>query len=98
LTEELGVGRVRVRVPYWAQILAARLAEAAARLTGKPPVLTRDIVRAGRDHFWIYDGSKIRRELGFRPRSTMRDSVHRAVTATGPKAGPKHGHDKGRAR
>ncbi len=85
LTEELGVGRIRVRVPHGPQILAAWFAEAAARLTGKPPALTRDIVRAGRDHFWIYDGSKIERELGFRARSTMRDSVRRAVEEAGPK-------------
>ena len=89
LAEELGVGRFRIRVPHGAQILAARFAEAVARLTGKPPALTRDIVRAGRDHFWIYDGSKIERELGFRPRSTMRDSVRRSVVEAGPKAGSR---------
>ncbi len=89
LAEELGVGRTRVLIPHGAQILAARIAEAAARLTGKPPALTRDIVRAGRGHFWIYDGSKIERELGFRPRSTMRDSVRRAVLGAGANGGPK---------
>jgi len=86
LAEELGVGRFRVRVPFGMQILAAGLSESAARLTGRPPALTREIVRAGREHFWLYDGSKICRELGFRPRSTMRDSVRRAVqeSAKGP--------------
>jgi dihydroflavonol-4-reductase len=79
LAEELGLGRFRVRVPPGVQLAAAILAEAGARLTGKPPALTRDIVRAARDHFWLYDGSKIERELGFRPRFTMRDSVRRAV-------------------
>jgi nucleoside-diphosphate-sugar epimerase len=83
LAEELGVGRFRVRIPYGAQVLAARLAESAARLTRRPPALTLDIVRAGHDHFWIYDGSKIGRELGFRPRFTMRDSVRRTVEACG---------------
>jgi len=97
LTEELGVGRFRVPVPPAAQILAALLAEGAARLTGKSPALTRDMVRAGRDHFWIYDGSKIRRELGFEPRSTMRDSVRGAIREAGPQAGPKHGRDGAKA-
>ncbi len=81
LAEELGLGRLRVRVPRGAQAAAAALAEAAARLTGKPPVLTRDIVRAARDRFWIYDGSRIERELEFRARRTMRDSVRGAVAA-----------------
>ena len=81
LAEELGVGRIKLRVPFGVQVLAARLSEASSRLRGRPPALTRDIVRAGRDDFWIYDGSKICRELGFRPRSTMRDSARRAVRA-----------------
>jgi 2-alkyl-3-oxoalkanoate reductase len=79
--EELGVGRLRLRVPYGAQVAVAALAESAARLTGRPPALTREIVRAGREYFWIYDGSKLVRELGFRPRFAMRDSVRRAVEA-----------------
>jgi nucleoside-diphosphate-sugar epimerase len=79
LAGELGVGRFRIRVPSGVQLAAGTLAEAAARLTGKPPALTRDIVRAGRDHFWLYDGSRIERELGFRARFTMRDSIRRTV-------------------
>jgi len=79
LAEELGLGRFRILVPAAVQFAAASLAEAASRLTGKPPALTRDIVRAGRDHFWIYDGSRIERDLGFKARFKMRDSVRRAV-------------------
>lgn len=83
IAEELGVRGFRVRVPFAVQLLAARLAESAARRTRRPPRLTREIVRAGRDHFWIYDGSKIERELGFRPRYGMRESVRRTVEALG---------------
>lgn len=81
LAEELGARGPRARVPFRAQLLAAGLAELVARRTGRPPRLTREIVRAGRDHFWIYDGSRIERELGFRPRYGLRDSVRRAVQA-----------------
>jgi nucleoside-diphosphate-sugar epimerase len=76
---ELGVKRFMIKIPFAVQMLAARLAETAARLGRKAPLLTREIVRAARDHFWIYDGSKIGRELGFRPRYDMRGSVRRAV-------------------
>jgi nucleoside-diphosphate-sugar epimerase len=79
LAEELGVRGPKLRVPFRVQLLAARLAEAEARRTGRPPRLTRAIVRAGREGFWIYDGSRIERELGFRPRFGMRDSVRRTV-------------------
>jgi nucleoside-diphosphate-sugar epimerase len=82
LAEELGVGRFRIGVPFGIQIAAAGLAEAFSRATGRPPRLTREIVRAGHDRFWLYDGSKIGRDLGFRPRYGMRDSVRRAVEAS----------------
>jgi nucleoside-diphosphate-sugar epimerase len=79
VTEEFGIKRFTVTVPFAAQMLAAWLAETGARLGRKPPLLTREIVRAARDHFWIYDGSKIERELGFHPRYGLRESVRRAV-------------------
>lgn len=79
IAEELGIKRFMIKVPFGIQILAARLAETAARLGRKPPLLTREIVRAARDHFWICDGSKIERELGFHPRYGLRESVRRAV-------------------
>jgi hypothetical protein len=81
IAEELGVRRFKLRIPLGAQIPAAQLAEAAARLAGRPPLLTREIVRAGRDYSWVHDGSKIGREFGFRPRYGMRESVRRAVHA-----------------
>ncbi len=79
VAEELGAKRFMVKVPFAVQLLAARLAETAARLGRRPPLLTREIVRAARDYFWIYDGSKIERELGFHPRYGLRESVRRAV-------------------
>lgn len=82
LALELGIGRFRIGIPFGAQLAAAGLAEAFSRATGRPPLLTREIVRAGHDRFWLYDGSKIGRDLGFRPRYGMRDSVRRAVEAS----------------
>jgi nucleoside-diphosphate-sugar epimerase len=93
VAEELGVKRFTVKVPFAVQMLAARLAETAARLGRRPPLLTREIVRAARDHFWIYDGSKIERELGFHPRYGMRESVRRAVDAV--RAGGSGGAGQG---
>ena len=79
VAEEYGGRRRAVKVPFGVQLLAARLAEAAARLSGRPPRLTREIVRAARDYSWVYDGSKIERELGFRPKHGLRESVRRAA-------------------
>jgi nucleoside-diphosphate-sugar epimerase len=79
IAEELGVKRFALKIPFAVQMMAARLAETAARLGRRPPLLTREIVRAARDYCWIYDGSKIECELGFHPRYGLRESVRRAV-------------------
>jgi len=79
VAEEFGRRRFRVNVPFGAQLLAARLAEASARLTGGTPRLTREIVLSARDYSWVYDGSRIERELGFRPEFGLRESVRRAA-------------------
>jgi dihydroflavonol-4-reductase len=94
VAEELGVGRFKVKVPFAVQMLAARLAETAARLGRRPPLLTREIVRSGRDYSWIYDGSKIERDLGFRPKYGLRESVRRAVDAARPAARRRAGLKK----
>jgi len=94
VAEELGVGRFKVKVPFAVQMLAARLAETAARLGRRPPLLTREIVRSGRDYSWIYDGSKIERDLGFRPKYGLRESVRRAVEAARPAARRRAGLKK----
>ncbi len=79
IVEEFGQGRFFIRIPFALQIAAAWISERVARMTGRPPRFTREIVRASKDHYWIYDGSKIERELGFRPEKSMRDGVRRAV-------------------
>jgi len=79
LAEELGLRKMRIKVPYGFQYTLAWLAEQTSRLTNKPPLLSREMLRSGHRFEWMYDGGKIQRELGFSPRFTMRDSVRRAV-------------------
>jgi dihydroflavonol-4-reductase len=57
----------RFEVPYWAAYPAAVAAEAAARLTGRSPLLTRDSVRMSRKKMY-FTSAKAERELGYRPR------------------------------
>ena len=96
VAEEFGGHRFNIKVPFGAQLLAARLAEAAARLSGRPPRLTREIVRAARDHSWLYDSSKIERELGFRPKFGLRESVRRAAEELRSVGLDQPGREKGR--
>jgi len=87
LAKELGVGKIRLKVPYGFQYGLAWLAEGISRLGNKPPLLSREMLRSGHRCEWLYDGGKIRRELGFSPRFTLQDSVRRAV-AWYRKSGP----------
>lgn len=93
LAAEMGSVRSLVRVPYGVQLAVAGLAESLARAAGRPPRITRDIVRAGRDHFWLYDGSKIVRDLGFLPSRKMRDSVRAAAAAAQAPRGRRTGRE-----
>ena len=76
--EALGV-RGLVNVPFGAQWLVAAASEAVARLTGSKPRLTRSSVLAARKYYWIYDGSRIKRELGFEPRTDLGEAIRQTV-------------------
>jgi nucleoside-diphosphate-sugar epimerase len=66
-------------VPYPAQLLAALASETAARLTGRRPRLTRMGVVSARKYLWIYDGSRIGRELGFSTRTGLREAIRETI-------------------
>ena len=96
VAEAFGRPRFSVEVPFGLQILAARLEEAASGLFGRPPRLTREIVRAARDHSWVYDGSRIERELGFRAKYGLRESVRRAAEELRPAGSGLSGREEDR--
>lgn len=79
IQEALGMRRIFLSVPYPVQLLAASVSEAAARLTGRSPRLTRTSVMAARKYYWIYDGSRIKRELGFVTRTGLKDAIRETV-------------------
>src|SRR4030042_4069496 len=79
VAEELGLRRAYLKIPYAAQYSAAALSDAVSLLTGKPALLNRRLIASGHRHAWLYDSRRIREELGFKPRFTMRDSVRRTV-------------------
>ncbi|MBP1766920.1 MAG: NAD-dependent epimerase/dehydratase [Candidatus Aminicenantes bacterium] len=79
IQEALGMKGVFLRVPYPAQLLAASASEALARLTGRKPRLTRMGVVSARKYYWIYDGSRIGRELGFATRTGLREAIRETI-------------------
>jgi nucleoside-diphosphate-sugar epimerase len=79
IARTLGIRRFILRVPYAVQIGLAVASELATRWTRKRPRLTREEVRTARRDHWIFDGSKIRRELGFEPRISLSETIAKTI-------------------
>jgi nucleoside-diphosphate-sugar epimerase len=79
VVEALGMRGPFLKIPYAIQYAVAGAVEAVARIRGKMPVLSRSIVQDARKYFWIYDSSKIERELGFKPSFDVFESIRQAV-------------------
>lgn len=79
VAEALGPRPLYLKVPYPVQYALAAVVELGARFRKRRPLLTRSNVRATRKYCWIYDGSKIERELGFKPELNMKETVRRTV-------------------
>jgi nucleoside-diphosphate-sugar epimerase len=63
--ERLGKKTIDVRVPNSILRLAGKVSGQVARLRGKPSVFTEDKVREIVQKYWLFDTSKIERELDF---------------------------------
>jgi nucleoside-diphosphate-sugar epimerase len=79
IAEFLNIRRFILRVPYALQVAAAFVSEKVARAAGRIPLVTRESITATRKYYWIYDGSRIERELGFRATMDMRETVRCTV-------------------
>gem|GEM_PF-1744854 len=76
---EFGLRPPFLRVPFPIQHAASWIEQRTARRRRRRPRLTREQVLAVRNHYWIYDGTKIRQQLGFQPVWDMPSSIRRTV-------------------
>jgi len=79
LVEALGLRGFSLPIPYAVQLGAAAAAQTVAKLRKTTPLLSVQHVKATRAYSWVYDGSKIERDLGFAPTQDMKKMVRRAV-------------------
>ncbi len=80
LQKELGVHRlVRVCLPLPLLWLVSLLAEACARLAGKPSTLNLDKYRIMKQRSWRCDIGPAERDLGYRPRYLLPEGVRKTV-------------------
>ncbi len=77
--KHLDIGPPVIKLTYPVMFAGAFLVEIISKLTGKKSFFSRRSVRETRDSYWIYDISRIRKELGFEPRvdfeQGMKDSI-----------------------
>jgi nucleoside-diphosphate-sugar epimerase len=79
IQETLGIRFFFLKIPYPVQWLAAVAAETAGHLTRKRPKLTRIGLAATRKYYWIYSGARIKRELGFEPRTGLQEAIQLTI-------------------
>lgn len=78
MAEELQVRARFLRIPPWVSALAATVLEAAGRLSGKPPLLSREKVRDFRQS-WISSIEKVQSEAGFEPRWKVQEGLRHTL-------------------
>jgi nucleoside-diphosphate-sugar epimerase len=82
------MGRRCLTVPYAALFALAGAAELGFKLAGKRPPVRRSALRSVRDFYWLYDGSKFERTLGFKPRLTLEEGLKNIIKQRGLKPPP----------
>ncbi len=79
IAKELGTGKLFLRTPYSIQYIIAFISEAISTMTRSTPILTIQDLKSSRHFYWLYDDSKIRRELGFISKTDMKQAVRKTI-------------------
>ena len=79
IAKELGTGRLFLRTPYSIQYIIAFISETISTMTRSTPLLTTQDLKSSRHFYWLYDDSKIRRELGFISKTDMKQAVRKTI-------------------
>jgi nucleoside-diphosphate-sugar epimerase len=79
IAQALGVGPLALKLPYWAMLGLAGVMEAAAKLTHQPPLVARYDIKASRKHYGLYDGRKIKVDLGFQARIDFENGMRSII-------------------
>jgi nucleoside-diphosphate-sugar epimerase len=71
-----------LHVPYWLGEALGTLMSVTARITGRPPVLTRGVVSTFR-HEWAYDSRRAEKEIGY-TMTPLREGLRRTLESLRP--------------
>ena len=79
ILRSLGKKAITIHVPVLFADFIAFLAEVISNLTGKPSILSRQKIKELKEEAWICDGTKVKKELGFRPKVRLSEGIDRSV-------------------
>ena len=79
LSEELGLHGFILPLPYPVVLLLSSIIGLLSSLMGKGTMISPERVRQMRETYWIYDGSKAERDLGFKPVMDIQTGIRDAV-------------------
>jgi nucleoside-diphosphate-sugar epimerase len=80
LKTQLGVRGPVFTIPYWLQYGAASVSELISGALSTSPPLTRRNIKSARDHYWLFDGSKLKRDFGYTPPTDMPAAIEKTLT------------------
>jgi len=75
----LGVEPFVIRIPHGFICACCRLLEFEAQISKRKPFFTRQQVKELRERYWTYDGSKIEKQLGFKPQVKLEDGLRETI-------------------
>jgi len=75
IASAMGKRALSLRLPEFSVEMAAFLGEVTARITRKPALLNKDKAREMKEQFWLVDGAKAEKMLGFRPEISIEEGV-----------------------
>ncbi len=77
--EFMGIQKFLIKVPYGLQYIVALVSELSGWVRGRAPLVSREHIVATRKYYWLYDGSRIENELGFRSGMDMRATIRKTI-------------------
>jgi len=80
IADAMGTWALPLPLPVWGLWPICVAQEAWSRLRGRPAILSRQKYREARAPGWVCNVHKLRNELGFECRTTVREGVARTLT------------------
>lgn len=79
LAEELGLQGFMLHLPYPMVLLISSIVNVLSSLIGKSTMISPERVRQMRNTYWIYDGTKAEKDLGFKPVLDLQTGIRETV-------------------